>query len=80
MLDEYFSMKINDRGLLESLPLLMGEYTPNLDLRFDIENLVPAWKPVPTSAVLADNDSRCSHLEEIELAPLADDNDPLRRP
>jgi DNA mismatch repair protein MLH1 len=31
MLDEYFSLRINERGQLESLPLLMGDYTPNLD-------------------------------------------------
>ena len=31
MLDEYFSLKINGQGQLESLPLLMGDYTPNLD-------------------------------------------------
>lgn len=31
MLDEYFSMKINEKGELESLPLLLRDYTPNLD-------------------------------------------------
>lgn len=31
MLDEYFSLKISKNGELESLPLLMGDYTPNLD-------------------------------------------------
>ena len=31
MLDEYFSMKINSKGELESLPLLLRDYTPNLD-------------------------------------------------
>ncbi|KLO16119.1 DNA mismatch repair protein MutL [Schizopora paradoxa] len=31
MLDEYFSISINDKGELESLPLLLRDYTPNLD-------------------------------------------------
>ncbi len=31
MLNEYFSMSINDKGELESLPLLLPDYTPNLD-------------------------------------------------
>jgi len=31
MLSEYFSMKINDEGGLETLPLLLKEYTPDLD-------------------------------------------------
>ncbi|KDQ10268.1 hypothetical protein BOTBODRAFT_36380 [Botryobasidium botryosum FD-172 SS1] len=31
MLDEYFSLLINENGELESLPMLLPEYTPNLD-------------------------------------------------
>lgn len=31
MLNEYFSFNINSRGELESLPLLLRDYTPNLD-------------------------------------------------
>lgn len=31
MLKEYFSISINEKGELESLPLLLPDYTPNLD-------------------------------------------------
>ena len=31
MLEDYFSLRINSEGLLESLPLLLPGYTPNLD-------------------------------------------------
>ena len=31
MLSEYFSLDISDSGLVESLPLLLRDYTPNLD-------------------------------------------------
>jgi DNA mismatch repair protein MLH1 len=31
MLDEYFSLNITAAGLVESLPLLLRDYTPNLD-------------------------------------------------
>jgi DNA mismatch repair protein MLH1 len=31
MLDEYFSIGINDDGQLTSIPMLMRDYTPNLD-------------------------------------------------
>lgn len=31
MLEEYFAMKINRKGELETLPLLLRDYTPNLD-------------------------------------------------
>lgn len=31
MLDDYFSLRINEKGELESLPLLLREYAPNLD-------------------------------------------------
>ncbi|TCD68743.1 DNA mismatch repair protein [Steccherinum ochraceum] len=31
MLVEYFAMHISEDGLLESIPLLLGDYTPNLD-------------------------------------------------
>jgi len=31
MLAEYFSLTISESGLAESLPLLLRDYTPNLD-------------------------------------------------
>lgn len=31
MLQEYFSLKISEDGLVETLPLLLRDYTPNLD-------------------------------------------------
>lgn len=31
MLSEYFSMTISESGMLESLPLLLKEYVPDLD-------------------------------------------------
>lgn len=31
MLDELFAMKVNRSGELESLPLLLHDYTPDLD-------------------------------------------------
>lgn len=31
MLAEYFSIKISPDGMVESLPLLLRDYTPNLD-------------------------------------------------
>ncbi|KAF8624965.1 hypothetical protein AX15_005607 [Amanita polypyramis BW_CC] len=31
MLSEYFSLDINESGLVESLPMLLRDYTPNLD-------------------------------------------------
>ncbi|OBZ78145.1 DNA mismatch repair protein Mlh1 [Grifola frondosa] len=31
MLQEYFSMSVSAEGLVESIPLLLGDYTPNLD-------------------------------------------------
>ena len=31
MLAEYFSLNITASGLVESLPLLLRDYTPNLD-------------------------------------------------
>jgi DNA mismatch repair protein MLH1 len=31
MLSEYFCLNISDTGLVESLPLLLKDYTPNLD-------------------------------------------------
>lgn len=31
MLDEYFSLKITSSGLVESIPLILKDYTPNLD-------------------------------------------------
>ena len=31
MLSEYFSLTISDTGLVESLPLLLRDYTPSLD-------------------------------------------------
>jgi len=31
MLSEYFSLTISDAGLVESLPLLLRDYTPSLD-------------------------------------------------
>lgn len=31
MLDEYFSFSITDEGLIESLPLLLPGYTPNIN-------------------------------------------------
>ena len=31
MLSEYFSLDISESGLVESLPLLLRDYTPNLD-------------------------------------------------
>lgn len=31
MLSEYFSMSISESGMLESIPLLLKEYVPNLD-------------------------------------------------
>ena len=31
MLDEYFSIRITEDGDVASLPLLLGNYTPNLD-------------------------------------------------
>ncbi|KAF8320974.1 uncharacterized protein EI90DRAFT_3292775 [Cantharellus anzutake] len=31
MLQEYFSLIINEKGLLESIPMLLKDYTPNLD-------------------------------------------------
>jgi DNA mismatch repair protein MLH1 len=31
MLAEYFSLNITPTGLIESLPLLLRDYTPNLD-------------------------------------------------
>ena len=31
MLDEYFSLKLSDSGLVEALPMLLKGYTPNLD-------------------------------------------------
>lgn len=31
MLNEYFSMSIDDDGQLTSIPMLMRDYTPNLD-------------------------------------------------
>ena len=31
MLNEYFSMKINEKGEVESLPLLLRGYIPNLE-------------------------------------------------
>jgi DNA mismatch repair protein MLH1 len=31
MLAEYFSLNISETGLVESLPLLLRDYTPNLD-------------------------------------------------
>lgn len=31
MLSEYFSLNINDDGLLTSIPILMRDYTPNLE-------------------------------------------------
>ncbi|KAG8762754.1 DNA mismatch repair protein [Ceratobasidium sp. 423] len=32
MLDEYFGIRINEDGLVQSLPLLLPGYTPNIDL------------------------------------------------
>jgi DNA mismatch repair protein MLH1 len=32
MLDEYFGIQISEAGLVESLPLLLPGYTPNIDL------------------------------------------------
>ena len=31
MLEEYFSLGITEDGRLESLPMLLRDYTPNLD-------------------------------------------------
>ena len=31
MLAEYFSLEISESGLLESIPLLLKDYVPNLD-------------------------------------------------
>jgi len=31
MLSEYFSLQINENGMVECLPLLLRDYTPNLD-------------------------------------------------
>lgn len=31
MLDEYFSLSVSDKGLVETLPMLLKGYTPNLD-------------------------------------------------
>ena len=31
MLSEYFALTISDSGLVESLPLLLRDYIPNLD-------------------------------------------------
>ena len=31
MVDEYFSMSINGDGMVETIPLLLKGYTPNLD-------------------------------------------------
>lgn len=31
LLSECFSLKISDKGLVETIPLLLKDYTPNLD-------------------------------------------------
>lgn len=31
MLEEYFSLKISEEGMVECIPLLLKDYTPNLD-------------------------------------------------
>ena len=31
MLEEYFSLVIDEKGCIQSLPLLLKNYTPNLD-------------------------------------------------
>ena len=31
MLAEYFSLEVSETGLLESIPLLLKDYVPNLD-------------------------------------------------
>lgn len=31
MLEEYFSLSINAEGMVQSLPMLLRDYTPNLD-------------------------------------------------
>jgi DNA mismatch repair protein MLH1 len=31
MLDEYFSLKLSEEGQIETLPMLLKGYTPNLD-------------------------------------------------
>ncbi len=31
MLQEYFSLGISEEGLVETLPMLLRDYTPNLD-------------------------------------------------
>ncbi len=31
MLQEYFSLSISEEGLVETLPMLLRDYTPNLD-------------------------------------------------
>jgi DNA mismatch repair protein Mlh1 C-terminus len=48
MLAEYFSLNITASGLVESLPLLLRDYTPNLDnLPGFLMRLGPQVSPVP---------------------------------
>ena len=52
MLNEYFSMSINAEDELESLPLLLRDYTPNLDkLPLFLMRLCPQVSECARSAV-----------------------------